>query len=635
MRPGRHPGGPGRVAGYAPEVVNSPPDPVAPLTRRGIARLGLKAQLILWWSGLVVLILVVTASLVYEQRREFLERELTEKGRFVVRALSEILRDSLIEGNFTQIQNFVEELDHAKQVDYVALQDGRGRLLVESGVDMRTQEAETYGRSARSRLRFQKVVTQVTYLAQRRFIECATKIPQGGLAGEAMVRVGFDTYTRVDKPVEEGLRRLETIFLGAIPLGVLLSVLLAYWIARPLPVLLEGAGAIARGVYDQPIRVDSPRELAQLGAGLDHMRLRIREHVHELQETNEALDRKVYEQNVLIEVAKRMNFRSFSPELLTYLLDTALAALEAEWGSLMMADDSDPPRLEIRVVRGAGFEREKSIKLRRGEGIAGKVFEDGAPIIANDGSRDPRFSSRGQDLEFEGSIRNLICVPLMVDNAPIGVINLVNKRGEWGFDDNDLNLLTALASQAARSLENARLYDQAIRESKTGLYVPRFFEARVREELVGARRFNQVFSLVVLDIDHFKGVNDTYGHLMGDEVLIKLARFVLRTLREDIDVASRFGGEEFALLLPQTAREGAAHVAERLRHLCESEMEDKEAGVPRCTISVGVSTFPVDGTEQVELLRVADEALYEAKENGRNQVRVGREKARFPFLAPA
>jgi diguanylate cyclase (GGDEF)-like protein len=609
--------------------------------RRSRLQLGLKAQLILWWSALVVVVLVGTAATVYEQRRAFLEAQLQETGKFVVRTLSEILRDSLIEGNFTQISNFMDELSHSGQVDYACLQDERGRVLVSAGdVSMRTGEAESYGRTVRNRLRFQRVVTQVTYLENHRFLEYATKIFQGGLSGAVVVRVGFDTASRIDRAVDEGVEQLMKVFLVAIPLGVGLSVLLAYWIARPLPELVEGAAAIARGDYDHPIRVESPRELSQLAAAYDHMRLEIKGQVRELKDAYDTLDRKVYELEVLIEVAKRMNFRSFSPELLAYLLDVACDALQAERGSLMMTDEADPPGLEVRVVRvvkgdGPGAPTfEKSIKLRRGEGIAGKVFEDGMPIIANEGSQDPRFSRRSGREDFDGEIRNLVCVPLMVDNAPIGVLNIVNKREDAagaaeGFTLADQNLLVALASQAARSLENAKLYDQAIRESKTGLYVPRFFEARVHEELVSARRFDQVFSLVVLDIDFFKKVNDTYGHLVGDEVLIKLARFVLRTLREDIDVASRFGGEEFALMLPQTDGDGAAHVAERLRLLVEAEMEDVEKGLPHVTISVGVSTFGVDGSSQEELMRVADEALYEAKENGRNQVRVGREKRRY------
>jgi diguanylate cyclase (GGDEF)-like protein len=598
--------------------------------RRKRTKLGIKAQLIFWWSLLVIFVLIGTGSYVFQQRKDFLEQQLAEKGDYLVRSLSEILRDSLIEGNFTQIQNFIQELSQSGQVDYVCLQDSRGRIMVSSGdVEMESADAERYGQHVGSRLRFQRVVTQVTYLEGRRFLEYATKIYQGGLAGQAIVRVGFDTATRIDRVVDEGIGKLMRVFLFAIPLGILFSVLLAYWIARPLPRLVEGAAAIARGDYDQPIQVDSPLEFSQLAAAYDHMRREIKDHVQEIESARKTLDRKVYELEVLIDVAKRMNFRSFSPELLTYLVDTGISALEAEWGSLMMADESDPPQLDIKVVRGAGFDKESSIKLRRGEGIAGKVFEDGTPIIANDGFNDPRFSQRSSQSDFAPTIKNLICVPLMVENAPIGVINLVNKDSSDGFDDNDLNLLTALASQAARSLENARLYEQAIRESKTGLYVPRFFEARVREELVSARRFGQVFSLIILDIDHFKKVNDTYGHMIGDEVLIKLARFVLRTLREDIDVASRFGGEEFALLLPQTDADGAAHVAERLRELVETEMEDKGAGLPAVTISMGVATFPQDGSEQEELMRVSDEALYEAKENGRNQVRVGREKRRF------
>lgn len=591
---------------------------------------GLRTQLILWWSLMMIFVLTATGAYVYHQRRNFLEDQLRQKGLFVARSLSEMLRDALLEGNFTQIEAFVKDLHENQQLDYVLLQDQEGQVLVQAGgVSMQGPEHKGGFESARYRLRFDGVATQFLHIKDKRFLEFSSKVTQVAWTGETLVRVGFDTSTRIDAVVERGLEDLRIVFFVTIPIGILLSILLAGWITRPLPKLVEAAEAIASGDYTRQIEVRSPRELGMVAHAFDRMRLRIQEQIRKLEEAYAALDRKVYELEVLFEVAKRMNFRSFSPELLAYLVDTAVDALQAEWGSLMMAEEEEGVRLKVRVVRGAGFDREKSVDLEPGEGIAGMAYRDGNPIIANQGSEDERFSHSENQAEFEKSIRNLVVVPLMVENQPIGVINIVNKKEADGFDSNDLNLLMALAAQAARSLENAKLYDQAIRESKTGLFVPRYFEARIHEEFVSARRFHQVFSLLVLDIDFFKKVNDTYGHLIGDEVLIKLAQFVLRTLREDLDVACRFGGEEFALLLPQTDENGAAHLAERLRRLVESEIEDPEKGIPKVTISVGIATYPKDADNQKDLFQVADDALYKAKEEGRNQVRVGREKTRF------
>lgn len=594
-------------------------------------RVGIKAQLILWWSALVVLVLAGTGLMIYQQRREFLEEQLKEKGRFVVRSLARMLVNPLLEGNYSQMRIFVSEQADADLVDYACLQDMDGTNLAEAGVvSMQTQEAETYGRIALRRTGYEPIFDQATYLGGRRFLEYSTRLAAPGMKAQGVIRVGFDTERRIDRVVEQGIQQLMLVFLAAIPLGVGLSVLLAYWIARPMRTLVEGAEAMAAGNFERGVVVESPREMAVLAASFDHMRVRIKDQIRELEGAYHRLDRKVYELEVLVEAAKRMNFKSYSPELLAYLLDTAIEALDAEWGSLMMVDErSDPEELTLRVVRGAGFDRDTAARIRKGEGIAGQVFETGVARIANQGSKDPLFIHKtGQD-EFEKQIRSLICVPLMIENQPIGVFNLVNSRAETGFDQNDLTLLTALASQAARSLENAKLYDQAIRESKTGLFVPRYFEARVREEIVASRRYGQFFSLVVLDIDHFKKINDTYGHLMGDEVLVKLARFVIGMLREDLDVASRFGGEEFALLLPKTDSPGAAHVAERLRQKVEAEIADAAAGIPKVTISVGISTWPRDAEDQTDLFEVADAALYAAKENGRNQVRAGRDKRRI------
>lgn len=596
----------------------------APPRTSALPRLGLKAQLIFWWSSLVIVLLTATAAQVYWQRRESLELEVRDKGRFVVRSLSQILVTPLLEGNYTQIQNFVAEQAEAKLVDYLCVQDPRGTILAEAGrVSMRSLEAEVYAAALPARLRYDPIVDQDTFLEGRRFHEYATRITGWGPSAEAIVRAGFDTEVRIDRVVDEDVKNLGIVFLVAVPLGVVLSVVLAYWIARPLRTLEEAAQAIGSGSYDQAIVVHSPRELAVLAHAFDQMRVRIKDQLREIQEAYLRLDRKVYELEVLVEVAKRMNFKSYSPELLSYLLDTGLSALDAEWGSMMMEEggEGDERFLTVRVVRGAGFDRATGVKLSRGEGIAGQVLATGQPIIANEGSRDPRFAHRPDQAEFDPSIRSLICVPLTVENQPIGVINLVNKRSARGFDENDLTLLTALASQAARSLENAKLYDQAIRESKTGLFVPRYFEARVREELIVSRRYGQTFSVVILDIDFFKKINDTYGHLLGDEVLIKLAQFVRSAMREGIDVASRFGGEEFALLLPKTDKAGALILAERLRRAVEAGMEDKAKGLPKVTVSIGVASYPDDGDDKESLFRRADDALYTAKRSGRNQVR--------------
>jgi diguanylate cyclase (GGDEF)-like protein len=217
------------------------------------------------------------------------------------------------------------------------------------------------------------------------------------------------------------------------------------------------------------------------------------------------------------------------------------------------------------------------------------------------------------------------------------VLNVVNKADAAlvpgrpaGFSEDDARLLNALAGQAARALESAKLYDQAIRESKTGLFVPSYFEARVGEQIVASRRFGQAFSLLILDVDHFKRVNDTFGHMIGDEVLVRVARFIKESLRQELDIACRFGGEEFMVLLPRTDVAGATTFAERLRGRIEAECGGAPAGPERVTASIGIAVFPEHGKELGALKGAADAALYRAKAGGRNQVRTAMARDDMP-----
>jgi diguanylate cyclase (GGDEF)-like protein len=281
--------------------------------------------------------------------------------------------------------------------------------------------------------------------------------------------------------------------------------------------------------------------------------------------------------------------------------------------------DTSEDRLGLKMVRGAGYDKHKSPKINPGVGIAGQVFSSCESIVCNDVAGDPRFVKLGDQKDFEAKLKEIICVPLLVENQAIGVINVVNKKAGDGFNSNDCSLLSALASQAARALEHAKLYDLAIKESKTGLYIPRYFEARLHEQITQARRYNQTFSVLITDIDHFKQVNDKYGHMVGDDVIIKISSFIHESLRENIDIACRWGGEEFAIILPRTDRTGAMTFGERYRERVEKNVGDVEKGIPDVTVSVGLATFPGDGNDEQTMMKRADDALYEAKRTGRNR----------------
>jgi diguanylate cyclase (GGDEF)-like protein len=212
--------------------------------------------------------------------------------------------------------------------------------------------------------------------------------------------------------------------------------------------------------------------------------------------------------------------------------------------------------------------------------------------------------------------------PLDLGEGNAGLLILGRRMTDAPYEPHDLALLRALADASAIALRNAELVDrlraQATIDPLTGCHNRRGFDEILSVEFARARRYNRPLSVVLLDIDHFKHINDDFGHEVGDHALQRIGRAVRHTFRAT-DSACRYGGEEFALIFPETGKEEAFRLAERLRLLIEQLPPNAE--VPRSlTASFGIASFPDDAVETAELLRAADRALYQAKARGRNRV---------------
>jgi diguanylate cyclase (GGDEF)-like protein len=337
-----------------------------------------------------------------------------------------------------------------------------------------------------------------------------------------------------------------------------------------------------------------------------------------LQVANEKLDQKVAELAALNAVSRGLNMVSTLDQVLKLILEKTIELLGVEKGSLLLVNE-ETDMMELKVIIGVDARETvtRSTRLRVGDGIAGLALRQGVPIAVNDGHKNPQFK---QLLPADAGIRNLLCVPLILNNRKVGVVNLTNKLTGAGFTENDKTLVATMASQAAITIENARLYNLAIFDGLTNLHVARYFHLYLEKELQRCRRYGGQVSLVMCDLDRFKSVNDTYGHQVGDLVLQKVAQVVRDAVRS-IDVAARYGGEEFAVILPETDLEGANTFAERLRVKVESAPVPFRGRTLPVTVSVGVASFPAHpATSKAQLVAVADRALYDAKHGGRNRV---------------
>lgn len=313
-------------------------------------------------------------------------------------------------------------------------------------------------------------------------------------------------------------------------------------------------------------------------------------------------------------------------------LSTAVDAVSAQKGNLMLLNKTTG-KLEIKVVWGNiprqvrddindGITLTKSFNI--GEGIAGQCAEECRPIRKND---KKYIEQIGKNVVY-----CICCVPLMRGDEIEGVIALTNKviTNEDGmrvldqigrFSEEDVSLCQGLADQAAVNLHKSRLYNKSITDEMTGLYNARHFEDTLVSLLDEASFTEKPMCLAVSDIDHFKKFNDTHGHKAGDTVLKTVARVMESCIRPGSgDLVFRYGGEEFCMLMPDTEPETAAELMEVYRKRVESHIATHEGKDMSVTVSIGISCAPKDSKNEKKLFERADECLYVAKGNGRNQV---------------
>jgi len=274
------------------------------------------------------------------------------------------------------------------------------------------------------------------------------------------------------------------------------------------------------------------------------------------------------------------------------------------------------------------------LRIPIGQGITGKCAESKEPISVGDISLCEHYIPSG----LEG-VKSEIAIPILYGHELLGVLTIESTMKN-AFDENDLRLLSILSSQLAVAVHNIKLYAEieklAITDPLTGLYNYRYFYQSFAREIARSERYEHPLSLLLFDVDDFKLINDTYGHLKGDEVLKSMARLILKNIRRgrdtagrqgivDIDIAARWGGDELAILLPETQSKGAIIAGERLRKLIEDNLAEManlmktDASSLRLTASVGVTSYRnKEGLE--EFLKRADKALYKAKEQGKNRV---------------
>jgi len=332
------------------------------------------------------------------------------------------------------------------------------------------------------------------------------------------------------------------------------------------------------------------------------------------------LERRNEEIETLVEIGKALTSTVDLREVLSIIMEKVSMLLQPKtWSLLLLDEETDELTFEIAVSPAAN--RLKGVRLQKGEGIAGWVAMHGEPLLIPNVTEDDRFASK-IDEAMSFSTRSIICVPLKSKNRVLGVIELVNRLSEAQFSEADIKILCTIADYAAIAIENARYFEQirqlVITDDLTGLYNSRYLLDFLDYELERARRYETPLSLVFIDLDYFKDVNDAYGHLVGSRLLTECGKFIHKYIRK-ADVAVRYGGDEFVLVLPNTPKDGACTFALNLRRLIKDHYFLADEGYRiRLTASFGLATYPTDAQSKLALIRMADQAMYRVKDSTRD-----------------
>lgn len=416
----------------------------------------------------------------------------------------------------------------------------------------------------------------------------------------------------VDAPIravsDKVLTYMAALLLLALAIVTGLAYLLARLITQPLEELSEGAAAIAEGRFDHRIQVRSKDEVGQLAEAFNDMTDTLGETVSALSSSRDQLRRAIRR------VGDTLRSTHDMKQMLASVINTTVDAIRADGAVLWMFGST---REELYPARGVNVDLDSLGRVKVGEGVVGLVAERSVNVLL------PQQSGL-RPTPAETTYPVTIAIPLYSQDRIMGVIAVHREDADDPFTEEEFDYVVFLGEQAGVAVENVLLHEEAqrlsITDGLTGVWNRRYFLMQFPQALAAAQRFQRPFSVLMLDLDSFKAINDTYGHQRGDAILVEFAKRVDRVIRE-VDTFARYGGEEFICLLSETDLHGARTTAEKILEAVRSE----PFGVPgeqplTITVSIGIASYPVHGDTYKNLVGAADRALYKAKQEGRDRV---------------
>ncbi|MGD9488470.1 MAG: diguanylate cyclase [Calditrichaceae bacterium] len=345
-------------------------------------------------------------------------------------------------------------------------------------------------------------------------------------------------------------------------------------------------------------------------------------------EKNRELRKNIFGLHTLFEISMELNSILEMKRLINSTLLTIIGQFSCKSALFLYALKPATRRLEVINSKGFFQKDVEDLVIQKSDPLE-KFFETrGYPVMLKEMSHKLKNSSA---LKTMLNLHIEIITPIIVKNSLEGLICLGPRVKKQNYEERELQQISILSNMISVAVTNAALYNEveqlSYTDGMTDLHNFRYFELRLKEEVVRHNRTKTGLSLLILDVDFFKNYNDTLGHQAGDEVLRKLGHILKETVREN-DIVARYGGEEFAVILPAVDRDGASVLAERLRERIESAAFEHEEVQPNgnITVSIGVASLMEDSVDYKSLINQSDTALYYAKRNGRNQIKEFNEK---------
>jgi len=385
---------------------------------------------------------------------------------------------------------------------------------------------------------------------------------------------------------------------------------------KPPVIMVTGQGdeaiaveAMKNGAHDYIVKISNYHEALPVSIERVVRQDRLR---RELDEAS-LRGRRLYE--LSFAVAKERRVDALSRRLVKGV--TELIGVEHSILYLVNADGT----VAFVSAHGEDIDPSRFMDSVEGIGMLAAAYSTKQPVVVEEPQLHPQWPATPW---LHAHARNMLCVPLTMQGQVEGGLCLLNKRNSRAFTQEEINTVSTLAVHVGVAIDNARFLEkkeqQAVTDSLTGLYNHMEFQKHLAEELERSHRYGNEFSLLMLDLDHFKMVNDSYGHQVGDSILREMAHHLRSQLRA-VDKVFRYGGEEFAVILPETGQSGAKVIAEELRRriaACTFDIGADQA--LKITVSIGAASFPHDQEQREELIGAADQALFSAKRAGRNHI---------------